>query len=176
MCGMNEDVGKLRERILAEARSWVATPYQLGGRVKGVGADCVSLIYMVYENCGLVPAQEHGMVSQDWWLHTGEERYLLRVLNAWNQAQGRTVKVAKAQCFPNLNLQTGQIMMTKVAQSRVYNHGAIVTVWPLAVHCVYPAVEEVDITRHPMWACQEIATGDPWGNDLQACVSSDALR
>ena len=39
----------MRDAIVAEARSWIDTPYVHAGRVKGVGVDCVQLVVA----CGL---------------------------------------------------------------------------------------------------------------------------
>ncbi|CAJ7799686.1 NlpC/P60 family phage cell wall peptidase [Burkholderia pseudomallei] len=33
-----------REQFVAEARSWLGTPYQHQGRLKGVGVDCIGLL------------------------------------------------------------------------------------------------------------------------------------
>lgn len=40
-------------RVVAEARSWVGTPYQHLGRVKGSGCDCVGLPFLVGRALGL---------------------------------------------------------------------------------------------------------------------------
>lgn len=34
----------IREKILAEARTWLGTPFHHQGRVKGVGADCAGVV------------------------------------------------------------------------------------------------------------------------------------
>ena len=44
-----------RQQVVAEALSWIGTPYIKNGRVKGVGADCATILFCVYRNCGLVP-------------------------------------------------------------------------------------------------------------------------
>ncbi|ARK56313.1 NlpC/P60 family protein [Burkholderia pseudomallei] len=36
-----------REQFVAEARSWLDTPYQHQGRLKGVGVDCIGLLACV---------------------------------------------------------------------------------------------------------------------------------
>lgn len=41
--------GQWRAWIEAEARTWMFTPYQHKGRIKGVGVDCGGLVYCVYE-------------------------------------------------------------------------------------------------------------------------------
>ncbi len=42
-----------REEIVAEARSWLGTPYQHQGRTKGKGVDCLGLVAMVGRALGL---------------------------------------------------------------------------------------------------------------------------
>jgi NlpC/P60 family putative phage cell wall peptidase len=37
------------QAIIAEARSWIGTPYAHQGRLKGVGCDCLGLILGVWE-------------------------------------------------------------------------------------------------------------------------------
>lgn len=44
-----------REQIVAEARSWVGTPWVHQHRVKGRAVDCVGLVIGVARNLGLVP-------------------------------------------------------------------------------------------------------------------------
>ena len=43
-----------RESIVAEARSWIGTPWHHAARVKGVGVDCVGLPVGVLRVCGAV--------------------------------------------------------------------------------------------------------------------------
>jgi cell wall-associated NlpC family hydrolase len=42
------------EKIVAEARSWVGTPFHHGANLKGVGVDCGQLVFGVYRNVGLL--------------------------------------------------------------------------------------------------------------------------
>jgi len=64
-----------RKAILAEARSWLGTPYHHKGRVKGVGADCGGLLYEVYSTqFALEPFPD--TYPMDWALHRGDEIYL----------------------------------------------------------------------------------------------------
>lgn len=42
-----------RAQVVAEARSWIGTPYHHQGRVKGVGADCAGLLIGVARALGL---------------------------------------------------------------------------------------------------------------------------
>lgn len=44
-----------REDIVAEARSWLGTPYLHQARLKGVGVDCAGLVIGVCKNVGILP-------------------------------------------------------------------------------------------------------------------------
>lgn len=45
-----------REQIIAEARSWLGTPWVHQHRTKGVGVDCAGLVIGVARALGVVPA------------------------------------------------------------------------------------------------------------------------
>jgi len=44
----------MREKIVAEARSWIGTPYHNCADIKGVGVDCGMLLVRVFVDLGLV--------------------------------------------------------------------------------------------------------------------------
>ena len=56
----------------------------------------------------------------------------------------------------------GSLVLFKVAGSRLYNHGAIVTSWPKGIHAVHPKVMESDLAIHAMTGHTQIAVFDPW--------------
>ena len=43
-----------RARVVAIAHEWLGTPYHTGGRLKGVGVDCLTLLAGVFSEAGLV--------------------------------------------------------------------------------------------------------------------------
>ena len=64
-----------RELVIAEARTWIGTPYQHKGRVKGVGVDCGGLLYQVYNPfVRMRPFPKN--YAPDWSLHRENEIYL----------------------------------------------------------------------------------------------------
>jgi cell wall-associated NlpC family hydrolase len=146
-----------RDRIVQVARSWIGTPYRLGARVKGAGCDCATLLLEVYRECGLIKDEQLGVFAGDWWLHTNEERYLLRVLR-------HAFKVAETVAVRTTSAKPGVIILTRAGGSRVFNHGGIVTSWPRVIHTGPGGVEEVDASRHPMWAGHVITIFDPLEN------------
>ena len=147
---------EFRKRIVDEAVSWKGTPYVLGQRVKGAGTDCACFILAVMQRCGLIPPDEEAhRFSQDWWNHTGEERYKLRVVR-------HAVKTVEAVTYRTLAAKPGDILIAKAAGARVHNHGGIVLAWPRLIHSVRPAVEIVDGTQDSMWAFQPVEVYSMW--------------
>lgn len=62
-----------RDRIIAETRSWIGTPYRHQASLKGVGCDCLGLIRGVWRGVyGDEPEQIPGY-SPDWAEAGGEE-------------------------------------------------------------------------------------------------------
>jgi NlpC/P60 family putative phage cell wall peptidase len=150
-----------RDRIVQVARSWIGTPYRLGARVKGAGCDCATLLLEVYRECGLIQDEQLGVFAGDWWLHTTEEKYLLRLLR-------HAFKVAETVAVRSTKAEPGVIVLTRAGGSRVFNHGGIVTAWPRVIHTGREGVEEIDASRHPMWTGHVITIFDPLGaSDVQ---------
>lgn len=65
-----------RDEVIAEAKTWLGTPYQHKGRVKGVGVDCGGLLYQVYKpwRPDMVPFPKD--YPPDWALHRENDIYL----------------------------------------------------------------------------------------------------
>lgn len=115
-----------REDIIAEARTWVGTPYHHMGAVKGAGVDCAQLLNMIYSEVGLIERVDYGEYSQDWMLHRSEEKYLRVIMNH-----------AKKVDHP----LPGDVVLWKIG--RCFSHAAVVVTWPEIIHsykaegCVY---------------------------------------
>lgn len=91
------------DRIVAEARTWIGTPYHNCGDVKGAGVDCGMLLVRVVVDLGLVPAFDPRPYPSDWHLHRSEERYLANVLRYCDEAEkparGDVVVFRYGRCF-----------------------------------------------------------------------------
>ncbi len=113
-----------RDRVIAEARKWIGTPYHCQADVLGAGVDCGMLIVRVFVDAGLCAPFDPRPYSDDWFLHRSEERYLGFVLD-----RCREVQVARP----------GDV--TVFRYGRCYSHGGIVTVAePMTiVHAYQPA-------------------------------------
>ena len=71
-----------RDAIVAEAQSWLGTPYRHAHNIKGVGIDCAMLLVECYRAPrGTVPVDfDPRPYPQFWYLHRDEERYLANML------------------------------------------------------------------------------------------------
>ncbi len=99
-----------RALVVAEARSWLGTPYHHAADVKGAGVDCAMLLVRVFCDLGLVPPFDPRPYTRDWFLHRSEERYLGALL-----ARAREVRA------PGL----GDIVLFRMG--RCFGHGGIVS-------------------------------------------------
>lgn len=97
-----------RERVVAEALTWLRTPYHHRGRIKGVGVDCAMLLCEVYEAAGVTPHIDPGPYASDWHLHHSDEVFL-----GWLQKYGREVDEPRP----------GDVILWKYG--RCFSHGAI---------------------------------------------------
>jgi NlpC/P60 family putative phage cell wall peptidase len=107
-----------REAVVAEARSWLRTPYHHLARVKGAGVDCAQLPLAVYEAAGVIPHQEAAYAPQ-WHMHHEEELYVAFV-------ERFAVEIAEAQ------VQPGDFAIWKFGKT--FSHGAIVIDPPRVIH------------------------------------------
>lgn len=114
-----------RIAVVAEAETWLRTPYHSNAAVKGAGADCALMPLQVYlatlPGLPVIPLPPY---VEQWYLNRSEEKYLEYVL-----ALGAR-EIAEADVRP------GDFALWRIG--RVYSHGGIVTAWPEIIHAVKP--------------------------------------
>ncbi len=115
---MIQSVDSLRAHIVAVAHTWLGTPYHTGGRIKGSGVDCLTLLAEAYAEAGVVAPIDIPYYPHDWHLHRGEERYLAGLLCHASEIEGPPLP--------------GDIALWKFG--RCFSHGAIVVEWPVIIH------------------------------------------
>lgn len=131
----------MRAAIIAEARSWLGTPYRSHARIKGVGVDCAQLPAAVYEAVGLVPHIAPDYSAQAM-MHRDEELYL-----QWVTPHAR--EIGRADIDP------GDFAIWRFG--RTYSHGAIVIDRETVIHAVISAGavvladlnRDIDLVRRP---------------------------
>jgi cell wall-associated NlpC family hydrolase len=113
-------MSKQRGAVVAEALTWLNTPYHHAARIKGAGVDCAMLPAEVYRAVGLIPDFAVAHYPPDWHLHRDAERYLDIVT--------RHAREVPATTGP------GDFVLYR--WGRCFAHGAIVIAWPQIVHAV----------------------------------------
>ncbi len=59
-------MNRARQAVIAEAVTWIGTPFHHAARVKGAGVDCLMLLAEVYERAGAAPHVVPPFYVQDW--------------------------------------------------------------------------------------------------------------
>lgn len=116
-----------RAEIVAEARSWIGTPYRHQASLKGAGADCLGLIRGVYRTfCG--PEKEPIMpYSPNWAEETGQET--LR-----DAARRHLVEIDAAPLRDGEPLRDGDVILIRVRDRGPAKHAAIASGPDTIVH------------------------------------------
>ena len=132
---------ELRERIVAEALTWLQTSWHHRGNVKGAGVDCAHFVKAPFVACGVIADFDLGYYSSDWHLHQDRPRFLQRL------AEYAEPLPAGEDGLP------GDIAMFEYGRHAA--HGSIVIGWPLIVHAyvkehrvtVSDAVRDADLAQ-----------------------------
>jgi NlpC/P60 family putative phage cell wall peptidase len=126
-----------RVDIVAEARTWIGTPYRHQASLKGVGCDCLGLVRGVWRAVIGREPEAVPAYAPDWAEAGGRETFA-------KAAQRHFVEIAPSHFAP------GDVLLFRWRQSFVAKHAAIVTAPDLMVHAHDgAAVAEVAIT--PWW-------------------------
>lgn len=145
------------------AESWAGTPYARGGRVKGGGVDCGTLLAEYLVGIGRCPREEMdqlledlGFLSNDWFCHAAAEKYM-------NALAKYAALKWEGVCAGTPPAEVGDIAMYRVAGSELFNHGSIILGWPKAVHAFSERVAVSRPALHPLTSHAPMALFDPWG-------------
>ena len=65
-----------RAAVIAEALSWIGTPYHHAQAVKGRGVDCVLSLIEWFARAGVIERFDPRPYPASWFLHRDEERFL----------------------------------------------------------------------------------------------------
>jgi cell wall-associated NlpC family hydrolase len=131
---MLDEERRLRDAIVAEAYSFLKTPYHHQGMLKGVGVDCVTLLILVYRSVGIVDVDfDPGNYSAEWYFHRHEEIYMGGV-----ERYAHRVEVG----------ELGDVALYQ--HGRCVSHGAIIVGDGLIIHASRPdrQVELCEMRTH----------------------------
>lgn len=109
----------LRQKVLAEAETWIGTPYEHMQRCKGAGADCGQFPLGVYYNAGIIPYVTTEYYPKDFHLHRDREWYKELVERFADEISESVLLPADFVLY---------------REGRVFSHGGIVVSWPRIIH------------------------------------------
>lgn len=112
-----------RAAVVAEAHTWIGTPYHVGAKLKRVGVDCAQLLVAVYEQLSLVEDVRLEPYNTQWFLHKTEELFLAGIASYCYRAGGFLTTV-----------EPGDILLYRYG--RAVSHGAIAVTPTSVVHAV----------------------------------------
>jgi NlpC/P60 family putative phage cell wall peptidase len=135
-----------RKAVIAEAETWLGTPYHHMARVKGVGCDCLTLLAAVYYSAEVIPAIDIPYYPPDWHLHRTAERYLDGLLCYAHEIEAP---------------EPGDVALFKFG--RCFSHSAIVTDWPLMIHAWNAGGVLRGDASQPMLAGRPVRFFSPFG-------------
>lgn len=136
-----------REDIVAEARSWLGTPYVHQAATKGAGTDCLGLLRGVWR--ALVGREPEAVpaYSKDWSEPQGEERM-------WGAAQRHLIEK------PKFVLEVGDVLLFRMRDRSVAKHLGIVSETGEAPRFIH---------AYSGYGVVENALSDPWRRRVVAC-------
>jgi cell wall-associated NlpC family hydrolase len=112
---------EMREKIVAEVKTWLHTKWHHEARLKGVGVDCGMLLIEVYANCGLIEHLTPPHYPPDFMMHRSEEWFMQTIM---------------AHAFEVFDSMPGDAILYR--HGRIYSHGGIVVKWPQIIHASVP--------------------------------------
>lgn len=136
----------LRAAVIAEAESWIGTPYHHMARLKNVGCDCLTLLAEVFAVTGVIEPVEIPFYPPDWHLHRSTELYLNGVTNRAREIEGPP--------------EPGDIALFRFG--RCFAHGAVVTKWPGLIHAWHSAGVIADAADQPRLAKRPVRFFSPF--------------
>ena len=133
------------EQLIAEARSWIGTPFQHGASLKGQGCDCAGFVLGVWRACGCVVPNVPAYTSN--WPFQGRDPLL-------EHAQHHVWHIEPEQ------RAAGDVLFFRWRPHEPVGHVALATSPFTMIHAHEGAcVTEVHI--HPAWLRRLVAAGRP---------------
>jgi NlpC/P60 family putative phage cell wall peptidase len=121
-------------RVVAEARSWIGTPYCHQGHRKGVGCDCLGLVRGVWRALYGNDLADPGPYSADWTSRTGGEALLdgfRRHFRAKPATDASPGAVLLFRWRPHMPLRHAGILVSEAAFVHAYEGSRTVALSPL---------------------------------------------
>jgi len=145
-----------RETAIAEAKSYLGTPFHYQACVKGVGVACGPLVWAAYKafcepDGRFLP--QIPLLPRDWHFHTQKE-HMREFLSSY--------------CIQVQTPQPGDTALFKLgAPDRPFSHCGLVIDWPVIIHAHHKVgVEILDVSKDRFLSKAVVEFWSPWGFKL----------
>jgi NlpC/P60 family putative phage cell wall peptidase len=123
--------------IVAEARTWIGTPYQHQASLKGVGCDCLGLVRGVWRA-----------------FHAGEPEQMTAYAPDWAEASGQeSLAHAARRHMQEISIekfQPGDVLLFRWREKFPAKHAAIVSAPDLMIHA-HDGAAVAEVAIAPWW-------------------------
>jgi len=113
---------ELRDKIIAEAKSWIRTPYHHEAGVKGAGVDCGYFLIKVFSESGCMPDIKPAHYPKDFMCHRDNEWFVETILQFAKEITG----------YEQKDYKPADVVVFR--QGRIFCHGSIILDWPMIIH------------------------------------------
>jgi cell wall-associated NlpC family hydrolase len=114
-----------RRAIIAEAKTWLGTPFRARSMVKGAGCDCATFAVGVYRATGMLP--EDFELPKQYSVHFGLHAEKPEELDFYLRfAREAMLEIPAGEAKP------GDLLVLNLA--RTWSHGGILLDWPMVIH------------------------------------------
>ncbi|MBO9410400.1 MULTISPECIES: NlpC/P60 family protein [unclassified Ruegeria] len=137
----------IRDQIVAEARTWLGTPYVHQASCKGAGSDCLGLLRGVWRAVLGPEPESVPSYSMDWSEPQGDERM-------WQAARRHLTSKAVE------DMQPGDVLLFRMRDGRVAKHVGIVSEGGEAPRFIH---------AYSGHGVVENTLSDPWRRRVVAC-------
>jgi NlpC/P60 family putative phage cell wall peptidase len=133
-----------RSQIVAEARSWIGTPYRHQGSRKGVGCDCLGLVRGVWREIIGAEPERPPAYARDWAEASGDEAL---------------ARAARAHMVDLAAFKPGDVLLFRYRERYPAKHAAIVS-------ACEPGRPALMVHAHDGAAVAEVAIAPWWRRRL----------
>jgi cell wall-associated NlpC family hydrolase len=143
-----------RAVVVAEALTWVGTPFKWEAAIKNVGVDCGRFPASVFNATGVkkIDLKTFPHLSAQWFMHRSDNSYL------------DVIRLYAVEYDPKERKpQPGDLVVAK--HGRDWAHSAMVIEWPKVIGAAFGHCVTVwrNIYTSPQYAQREMKFLDPWG-------------
>ena len=140
-----------RVAVVAEARTWLGTPWVHQAAIKGQAVDCAMFLISVFLRAGVISPFDPRPYPRSWFVHQHEERFLNSIVNHF-----------KCQEVQPADARPGDILMYRIGHC--YAHGAILIAPALVMHSFAKNGQVIYTeTFDPDLASRSPRAFNPWG-------------